>query len=130
VPLALLMKASHASRCACSELNSCSSPSSDDLRVRPRNGLFRFVASAWPLAYSSAAPVRVDSEREGRLVRPKNRGPDQCAPVIRAAIMVSERSHWPSYSNPSSSTRTVWAFPAPLTHQPRARLQHDTGIER
>jgi hypothetical protein len=29
----LLMKASHASRCACSELNSCSSPSSDDLRV-------------------------------------------------------------------------------------------------
>ena len=32
VPL-LLMKASQASRCACSELNSCSSPSSDDLRV-------------------------------------------------------------------------------------------------
>ena len=29
----LLMKASQASRCACSELNSCSSPSSDDLRV-------------------------------------------------------------------------------------------------
>jgi hypothetical protein len=29
----LLMKASHASRCACSELNSCSSPSSEDLRV-------------------------------------------------------------------------------------------------
>src|SRR5712671_606211 len=28
----LLMKASQASRCACSELNSCSSPSSDDLR--------------------------------------------------------------------------------------------------
>jgi hypothetical protein len=29
----LLMKASQASRCACSELNSCLSPSSDDLRV-------------------------------------------------------------------------------------------------
>ena len=27
------MKASQASRCACSELNSCSSPSSEDLRV-------------------------------------------------------------------------------------------------
>jgi hypothetical protein len=26
-----------------------------------------------------------------RLVRPKNRGPDQCAPVIRSAITVSER---------------------------------------
>jgi hypothetical protein len=33
VPRWLLMKASQASRCACSELNSCSSPSSDDLRV-------------------------------------------------------------------------------------------------
>jgi hypothetical protein len=32
-----------------------------------------------------------DSEREGRLIIPKNRGPDQWAPVIRTAIMVSER---------------------------------------
>ena len=29
----LVMKASQAARCACSELNSCSSPSSEDLRV-------------------------------------------------------------------------------------------------
>jgi hypothetical protein len=37
------------------------------------------------------APTVVDSEREGRLITPKNRGPDQWAPVIRAAIIVSER---------------------------------------
>jgi hypothetical protein len=30
-------------------------------------------------------------EARARLVTPKNRGPDQCAPVIRSAITVSER---------------------------------------
>ena len=37
----------------------------------------------WPAPAPSAAPAR--------LVRPKNRGPDQCAPVIRSAITVSDR---------------------------------------
>jgi hypothetical protein len=32
----------------------------------------------------------MDIEPEVRFVTPKNRGPDQWAPVIRAAIMVSE----------------------------------------
>ena len=36
-------------------------------------------------------PAASRTETPARLVRPKNRGPDQCAPVIRSAIMVSER---------------------------------------
>ena len=52
---------------------------------------FRSAASPWPLVYSSPDATILDNEREIRFVIPKNRGPDQCAPVIRAAIMVRER---------------------------------------
>jgi hypothetical protein len=51
---------------------------------------FRPAASPWPLVYSSPDATILDNEREIRFVIPKNRGPDQCAPVIRAAIMVRE----------------------------------------
>src|SRR6516165_6667068 len=47
----------------------------------------RYAAAGRPRHRSAAAPT----EAPARLVRPKNRGPDQCAPVIRSAIMVSER---------------------------------------
>ena len=35
--------------------------------------------------------ISAESEVRDRLVRPKNCGPDQFAPVIRSAIIVSER---------------------------------------
>jgi len=35
-------------------------------------------------------PAPPGDEAPARLVRPKNRGPDQCAPVIRSAITVSD----------------------------------------
>jgi hypothetical protein len=36
-------------------------------------------------------PASAGSETSARPVTPKNRGPDQCAPVIRSAITVSDR---------------------------------------
>src|SRR5262249_8487165 len=36
-------------------------------------------------------PASARNEPRARLVVPKNRGPDQCVPVIRSAITVSER---------------------------------------
>ena len=36
-------------------------------------------------------PALAPGKARTRLVRPKNRGPDQCTPVIFSAIMVSER---------------------------------------
>ena len=36
-------------------------------------------------------PEQAPIEAPARLVRPKNRRPDQCAPVIRSAITVNER---------------------------------------
>ncbi len=42
---------------------------------------------------------------------PKNRGPDQCAPVISKAIAVSEGKVLPSYSKPSSRTHTECVLP-------------------
>jgi hypothetical protein len=43
--------------------------------------------SRWPRHRLASART----EALARLVRPKNRGPDQCAPVIFSAITVSER---------------------------------------
>jgi hypothetical protein len=46
------------------------------------------------LAIAEGLSIRhgvASAESEPRLVAPKNRGPDQCAPVIRSAITVSER---------------------------------------
>src|SRR5271167_5260950 len=49
-PAWLLMNASHASRCACSELKSCSSPSSDDFRQTAPELIL--CAVRWYLRYS------------------------------------------------------------------------------
>ena len=43
--------------------------------------------------------------------KPKNRGPDQCAPVIACAILVSEEYAFPAYSKPSSAIVTVCVLP-------------------
>src|ERR1700722_4217774 len=74
-------------------------PHSDLSRLarRSRNGTDRISVSSF--------------HARARLFTPKNRGPDQCVPVIRSAITVSDRYRWPSYSNPSSRTRTVWVCP-------------------
>src|SRR5580704_19378854 len=71
-------------------------PHSDLSRLagRSRNGTDRISVSSF--------------HARARLLTPKNRGPDQCVPVIRSAITVSDRYRWPSYSNPSPRTRTVW----------------------
>ena len=48
--------------------------------------------AVWAVAASAShCPASALTEAPVRLVRPKNRGPDQCAPVIRSAITVSER---------------------------------------
>src|SRR6516225_1943564 len=41
--------------------------------------------------WSRHRPVLAPATALARLVRPKNRGPDQCASVIRSAIAVSDR---------------------------------------
>jgi hypothetical protein len=46
-----------------------------------------FAAAGFPRHRLASAPTKA----RARLVRPKNRGPDQCAPVIFSAITVSER---------------------------------------
>src|SRR5208337_3045440 len=45
------------------------------------------------------------------LASPKNRGPDQPAPVIFRAMLVSDRWSFPSNSKPSSVTTTAWVRP-------------------
>ena len=44
-------------------------------------------ATGWPRHW----PAQAGEEAGARFVRPKNRGPDQCASVIRSAIAVSDR---------------------------------------
>src|SRR5690606_29747770 len=52
-----------------------------------------------------SAHTSVDT-RFGR-VSPKNRGPDQRAPVISRAITDSDRQRWPRHSKPFSTTVIV-----------------------
>ena len=60
---------------ASSELNSCSSPSSDDLRV--------WIAQRkiW-LAFGRSSSPSVASTERPPCLKPKKRGPDQWAPLI------------------------------------------------
>src|ERR1039458_10181979 len=67
-PVWLLMNASHASRCACSELKSCSSPSSEDLRVYMAQRRVR------DLACSIAALLLQSLEAEEQRPRPSSSG--------------------------------------------------------
>src|SRR5262249_31868193 len=84
----LLMNASQALRCACSELNSCSSPSSEDLRVQIAQ---RTLASRTPRPADGVIAGLGADHGTGSPGRAPNRGPDQCAPVVRWVITVSER---------------------------------------
>jgi hypothetical protein len=53
---------------------------------------YRRLAIPARTSFELAPLIRlVFGEREVRLIRPKNRGPDQWAPVIRSAIIDSER---------------------------------------
>src|SRR5208337_2116413 len=53
----------------------------------------------------------VPPEASAALASPKNRGPDQPAPVIFRAMLVSDRWSFPSNSKPSSVTTTAWVRP-------------------
>jgi hypothetical protein len=44
-------------------------------------------------------------------IKPKKRGPDQWAPVMACAILVSDGKVFPAYSNPFSVTATVCVLP-------------------
>ena len=44
-------------------------------------------------------------------IRPKNRGPDQWAPVMTCAILVRDAKALPAYSKPSAVTTTVCVLP-------------------
>jgi hypothetical protein len=57
--------------------------------------IVRWIAALVPFRRVAASGLFIgglgDSDARARLVRPKNRGPDQCAPVICSAITVSDR---------------------------------------
>src|SRR5580692_1063438 len=55
--------------------------------------------------------LAVELESSCRRLRPKNRGPDQRAPVIFRATIVRERYRWPRHSTPSAWMRTIWVTP-------------------
>src|SRR6266446_6052777 len=71
-PAWLLMNASHASRCACSELKSCSSPSSEDLRVWIAQRRLEALAGSMILLLSGGF------EAEEQRSRPARAGDDAC----------------------------------------------------
>ena len=57
--------------------------------------IVRWIAALVPFRRVAAPGLFIgglgDEDARARLVRPKNRGPDQCAPVICSAITVSDR---------------------------------------
>src|SRR5260221_1528394 len=61
-----------------------------------------------PIPVASGSNCPFDA---GLRIKPKNRGPDQWAPVMAWAILVSDGKILPAYSNPSSITTTVWGLP-------------------
>src|ERR1019366_2418675 len=106
-PVWLLMNASHASRCAWSELKSCSSPSSEDLRVYMAQRRVR------DLACSIAALLLRSLEAEEQRPRPSSSG--NLARDFRERTIV-----------PASETKSLFenaylmADTAPFAHQHRA----------
>src|ERR1035437_4323420 len=110
-PVRLLMNASHASRCACRQLKSCSSPSSEDLRVYIAQRRVR------DLACSIAALLLRSLEAEEQGTRPSSSG--DLARDFRERTIV-----------PASETKSLFenaylmADTAPFSHQHRAGL-HD-----
>src|ERR1019366_3000322 len=115
-PVWLLMNASHASRCACNELKSCSSPSSEDLRVYIAQRRVR------DLACSIAALLLRSVESEEQGTRPLSSGD--------LARDFRERTITPAPERKSLFENTyLMADTAPFTHQHRAGL-HDARWRR
>src|ERR1039457_6613022 len=110
-PVWLLMNASHASRCACRELKSCSSPSSEDLRVYIAQRRVR------DLACSIAALLLRSVESEEQGTRPSSSGDIARDFRERTVTLAPERKSL--FEN-----AYLMADTAPFTHQHRAGL-HD-----
>ena len=89
---------------------------------RTSDGSVRRAVGCWPRHRPASG-----KEARARLVTPKNRGPDQCAPVICSAITVSDRWRGPRTRTRPARTRTVWVCPRHWLC--RTGLQHDAGIE-
>ena len=83
------------------------------------------AAGRWLLHW----PASATSDARARLLRPKNRGPDQCAPVIRSAITRQRPIALALVLEPVLAHEDGMGVSAPLPHQGRAGLQHDAGIE-
>src|SRR5208337_2171104 len=106
-PAWLLMNASHASRCACRELKSCSSPSSEDLRVYMAQRRVR------DLACSIAALLLRSPEAEEQGTRPSSSGDLSRDFRERTVTLAPERKSL--FEN-----AYLMADTAPFTHQHRA----------
>src|ERR1035437_10834535 len=110
-PVWLLINASHASRCACRELKSCSSPSSEELRVYMAQRRVR------DLACSIAALLLRSLEAEEQRPRPSSSRHLARDFRERTVTLASERKSF--FEN-----AYLMADTAPFTHQHRAGL-HD-----
>src|SRR6202162_2132009 len=106
-PVWLLMNASHASRCACSELKSCSNPSSELLRVYIAQRRVR------DLACSIAALFLRSLQAEEQRPRPSSSGDLSRDFRERTVTLAPERESL--FEN-----AYLMADTAPFTHQHRA----------
>src|ERR1017187_6370465 len=110
-PVWLLMNASHASRCACRELKSCSSPSSEDLRVYMAQRRVR------DLACSIAALLLRSPEAKEQRPRPSSSG--DLARDFRERTVTFASKTKSLFEN-----AYLMADTAPFTHQHRAGLHY------
>src|SRR6516162_9812812 len=120
------MNASQASRCACSELNSCSSPSSGICGCRSHSEPLRSAVCCCPLTSSSAGlgadqsarPLGQAKEPRARPMRSGDPLGDHGQRAIMSALIFE----------PVLAKEDGVGVSAPPTHQCRACPQYDTGI--
>src|SRR3984893_9159118 len=121
------MKASQASRCACSELNSCSSPSSDDFPLSVAQRTLRFCRTA-VLGLFIGLPRRLECTRS--LAETKEPWPRPMCPGDPLGNHSERPIPLAIVFEPFLAHEDGMGLSAPLPHQGRAALQRSTGMER
>src|ERR1700730_13717491 len=121
------MKASQASRCACSELNSCSSPSSDDFPLSIAQRTLRFCRTA-VLGFSIGWPRRLECTRS--LAETKEPWPRPMCPGDPLGNHSERPIPLAIVFEPVLAHEDGMGLSAPLPHQGRAALQRSAGMER
>src|SRR3984893_7248503 len=121
------MKASQASRCACSELNSCSSPSSDDFPLSIAQRTLRFCRTA-VLGFFIGWPRRLECTRS--LAETKEPGTRPMCPGDPLGNHSERPIPLAIVFEPVLAHEDGMGLSAPLAHQGRAGLQHSAGVER